>query len=445
MLSLVYQGDFCEAVCYNSPVMKAEVTKRTDTHVSFRITANEAELKHALDHAYAKYRPQVKVAGFRPGKAPDNIVAREIGDQTIQGEVLEHALSHAYSGAVMQEKLGVIAQPDVQVKKFVPYTELEFEATVEVVPPVTLPDYTKIKKATKPVAVTDKQIDEMVEDLRRRVAKRVPAVRGAEMGDELKFDFEGKKDGKLVEGAAGQNYTLKLGAGNFIPGFEEQLVGLKVGDEKSFNVTFPKDYHEKSLAGQPVEFSVKVHEVTELELPKVDDKFAAEVGPFKTVAELRTDIADQLKVEAEEAASRTYETELLEQIVSKSSMKVPERLTTQQIERMKAEMSQRLAGSGLNMEQYLQAQNQTQEQFEKELRPEAEKRVKLALVLSEVAKKEQLTVGEDEVQAEVEKMRLQYTDPVMQKELADDRIKEDVYNHLMAGKVIGALIDYAKK
>ncbi|HUC87275.1 MAG TPA: trigger factor [Candidatus Saccharimonadales bacterium] len=424
--------------------MKAEVTKRTDTHVSFRISANEAELAHAVEHAYAKYRPQVKVAGFRPGKAPDNIVAREIGDQTIQGEVLEHALSHAYSGAILQEKLAVIAQPDVQVKKFVPYTELEFEATVEVVPPVKLPDYKKIKKAAKPVTVTEKQVDEMVEDLRRRVAKRVPAVRAAEMGDELKFDFEGKKDGKPVPGAAGQNQTLKLGSGSFIPGFEEELVGLKVGEGKTFTITFPKDYHEKSLAAQLVEFSVKVHEVTALELPKVDDKFAAEVGPFKTVAALRADIKDQLKVEAEEAAKRTYESELLDEIVGKSSLKVPERLTTQQVERMKAEMTQRLAGSGLNMEQYLQAQNQTQEQLEKELRPEAEKRVKLAMVLSEVARTEQLTVGEDEVEAEVEKMRAQYTDPVMQKELAGDRVKEDVYNHLMAGKVIGILMDYAK-
>jgi trigger factor len=424
--------------------MIAEVTKRTDTHVTFSIKVTQAELEHARDHAYDKYRPQVKAAGFRPGKAPDNIVAREAGEGAIQNEALEHALSHSYSDAVMQEKLAVIAQPDVQVKKFVPYSELEYEATVEVVPPVKLPDYKKIKKAAKSPKVTDEQINEMIDDLRRRVAKRVPAPRAAEMGDEIKFDFAGKKDGKAVEGATGKNYTLKLGSGQFIPGFEEEMVGLKVGDEKTFDITFPEDYHQKSLSGQVVTFTVTIHEVTELELPEVTDKFAAEVGPFKTVAALREDVIDQLKVEGEDEAKREYEQELLDDIVGKSTAKVPERLVTQQVERLKSEMSQRLASSGLNMEQYLEAQKQTQEELEKEIRPEAEKRVKLAMVLSEVAKAEQMVVGQDEIEREIEQLRGQYSDPVMQKELAGDQIKEDVYNHLMATKVIAKLVDYAQ-
>jgi trigger factor len=194
-----------------------------------------------------------------------------------------------------------------------------------------------------------------------------------------------------------------------------------------------------------VEFSVKIHEVTSLELPEVNAEFATQIGPFKTVAELRKDVHGQLVVEAEETSRRQYENELLEEIINKSHMNVPDRLVLQQTERMKSEMAQRLSSSGLTMEQYLQAQNQTQEAMEKEMRPEAEKRVKLAMILSEVAKKEQLTVGADEIEAEVEKLRLQYSDPVMQKELAGDKIKEDVYNHLMAGKVINTLIDYAKK
>ena len=424
--------------------MKAEITKRTDTHVTFLISASAAELAHAKEHAYAKFRPQVKVDGFRPGKAPDRIVEREIGGGTIQSEVLEHAVGHTYSDAVVQEKLAVIAPPDVQVKKFVPYTTLEYEATVEVVPPIKLPDYKKIKKAVKPVKVTPAQVDEMIEDLRRRVAKRVPAVRAAELGDEVKFDFDGKKDGAAVAGAAGKNQTLKLGSNTFIPGFEAELVGLKVGDTKTFTITFPKDYHEQSLSGQPVAFTVTVHEVTALELPKVDDAFAAEVGPFKTVAELRADVTDQLKAEAEAAGKREYENELLDDIIKKSHLSVPDRLVSQQIERMKGEISQRLASSGLTMEQYLQAQSQTQEQLEAEIRPEAEKRVKLAMILSEIAKIEEMQVGADEINNEIDQLRVQYTDPVMQKELEGERIREDIYNHLMATKVISKLIDYAQ-
>ncbi|HEX7259640.1 MAG TPA: trigger factor [Candidatus Saccharimonadia bacterium] len=424
--------------------MKAEVTKRTDTHISFMITADSGELQHAKEHAYDKYRPDVKVAGFRPGKAPDSIVAREVGDTAIQQEALEHAIGHSYSAAVAAEKVAVIARPDIQVKKFVPYTELEYEATVEIVPPVTLPDYKKIKKPAKSVSIEEKQVEEMLEDLRRRVAKRIPAIRGSEMGDEVKFDYDGVMKGEPVPGASGKNYTLKLGSGNFIPGFEEELVGLKPGEEKTFTITFPKDYHEKSLAGQPVVFTAKINEVTELMLPEVNDSFAAEVGPFKTVQALRTDLKDQLKAEAEQAAQREYENELLDELIAKSKMTVPERLLAQQLERLKAEISQRLASSGLTMEHYLSAQKQTMEELEKQMRPEAEKRVKLALMLSEIARQEKLSVGADEIENEIEGLRLQYTDPAMQKELAGDQIKEDVYNHLMAGKVIKSLTTYAQ-
>jgi trigger factor len=424
--------------------MKATITKRTDTEVTLQIVASSAELKHALEHAYSHYRPQVKAAGFRPGKAPDNIVAREIGDATIQSEVLDHAIGHAYSDAVNQEKLAVVAQPTVTIQKWVPYDTLEFEAVVSVIPPVKLADYKKINKPVKEPEVTDAQVEDMIDDLRRRVAKRVPAIRAAEVGDEVKIDFVGTKGGQPVEGATGANYTLKLGSNTFIPGFEDELVGLKVGEEKTFTVTFPANYHEQSLAGQPVEFTVTVHEVTELELPEVTDKFASEVGPFKTVKELKADIRDQLKAEAEQLAKREYENELLEDIIKKSDAKAPDALVGQQLERLKVEMNQRLAQSGLSMDQYLQMQQKSQEELEKELRPEAEKRVQLALILSEVAKEEKLTVGQDEIENEIAGLRAQYTDPVMQKELAGDQIREDVYNHLMSTKVINKLTQYAQ-
>jgi trigger factor len=372
-------------------------------------------------------------------------VAREIGDQVIQTEVIEHTISHSYADAVRNEKLAVIGQPDVNIQKWVPYDTLEFEATVEIVPPVKLPDYKKIKKPAKKVEITEAQIDEMVEDLRRRVAKRGPALRAAEIGDEVKFDFDGRKDGKPVEGASSKNFTLKLGSGQFIPGFEEEMVGMKVGDAKTFTVTFPSDYHEKSLAGEPVEFTVTVHEVTALELPEANDEFAAEVGPFKTVKELRADIKDELTVQADNEAKREYENELLEEIIKKTDTKAPQQLVAQQIERMKMEMDQRLMQSGITTDQYLQMQNKTQAELEKELEPEAEKRVKLALVLSEVAKTEELKVDNAEIDHEIESLRKQYTDPSMQEELAGERVREDVYNHLMSTKVINKLVEYAQK
>ncbi len=425
-------------------LMKAEITTRTDTSVTFTITVEAAELKHAADHAYDALRPRVKVSGFRPGKAPNNIVERELGANAVQSEALEHAVGHSYSDAVTKEKLTVISQPNVEIKKFVPYTELEYEATVEIMPPVTLADYKKIKKAQKAAVIETKQVDDVLDDLRRRVATRIPVERSAEMGDEVKIDFEGKKGGEIVPGAVSKNYTLKLGSQSFIPGFEEELIGMKPGDQKIFTVTFPKNYHEKNLAGEPVEFTVVLHDLIELKLPEVNDSFASEVGPFKTIVDLRTDISQQLQIEADEAASRDYENELLEEIIKKSKIPIPEILLGQQMQRLKVELSQRLAGSGLDMEKYLQAQGKTPEEMDAELRPEAERRVQLAMVLSEVAKQEGLAVDPQEIDDEIAELRKRYSDAAMQKELAGDRIREDVYNHLMAGRTIKKLIEYAQ-
>lgn len=439
-----YDSDKMSGSCYHTLVMKSEITKRTDTEVTLNISASEAELQHALEHAYAKFRPQVKASGFRPGKAPDHIVAREIGDANLQSEVIDHALNHAYGDAIREHEVQTIGSPTVNIKKWVPYTTLEFEAIAEVVPPVTLPDYKAMKKPFKPANISKEQIDEVVDDLRRRVAKRVPALRPAEMGDEVTFDFEGKKDGVPFEGGTSKEYTLKLGSGNFIPGFEEQLVGLNVEDEKTLPLTFPQNYHEKSLAGKPVEFDVKIHQVTKLELPEVNDGFAAEVGPFATVNELRDDVKKQLELEAEEAAKREYENELLDEIIAKSKVEAPEQLVSQQLERLKADISQRLASSGMTMEQYLQMQKKTQEELEAEMRPEAEKRVKLALILSEVSRQENITVSLEEIDNEITGLKARYNDPHMQKELNGERIREDVYNHLMATKVVNKLVEYAQ-
>ncbi|TAK89615.1 trigger factor [Patescibacteria group bacterium] len=425
--------------------MKAEITNQTDNQVTLKIAATADQIKHALEHTYDHYRPKVKASGFRAGKAPDNIVAREIGDEAIQAETLEHTMSHAYSDALAEYDVAPIDQPKINLIKWVPYETLEFEATVEVMPSVDLPDYKKIKKAVKPVKIESAKVDEMIEDLRRRVAKRIPALNAAAMGDEVKIDFEGKKEGKIIEGAVSKNYTLKLGSNTFIPGFEEELVGVKVGEGKSFEVTFPKDYHEKSLAGQPVTFKVNVHEVTRLKLPEVNDEFAGEVGPFKTVAELKADIKDQLKAEAEESAKREYENELLDEIAGKVKFKVPEKMATQQLERMKSEISQRLMSSGMTMEQYLEMQGKTQDELEKELRPDAEKRVILSLVLQEVAKAEKLTATEDEIEAELDALRMRYTDPKMQEQLNSHDVRNDIFNHILTTKTIAKLVEYAQK
>lgn len=424
--------------------MTAKITSQTDTTATLQVTLDEAALKPFMELAFDHLRERVHAKGFRPGKAPNAIVERELGSSAVQSEVIEHAVEASYVAAIRDHQLPVVSQPQVTLKKFVPYTELEFEAEVELLPKIKLGDYKGIRIARPAVKVDPTEIDQTIEELRRREATRIEKEVPAVLGDEMVFDFKGTKDGQAVRGASAENHTLKLGSGQFIPGFEDELVGLKPGDEKTFKVTFPKDYHEESLKGAEVQFEVKVKRVTELVLPAVDDEFAAAVGPFKNAGELKADVADRLARSQADQAAREYENQVLDELLRRSDFKAPDALVRQQLDRMKQELAQNLAYSGLDLDKYLQMMNKSLEQLEGEMRPEAERRVGLALVLTEVAKAENLQVTDEEIDQEVERLKKEYPDPATQAELDKPESREDLYNHLMASRVIGKLIEYAE-
>jgi trigger factor len=424
--------------------MTAKISSQTETSATIEVLLDEAALKPFVEIAFDHLRQRVHAKGFRPGKAPNAIVERELGSAVVQNEVIEHAVESSYVAAIRDHQLPVVSQPQVKLKKFVPYTELEFEAEVELLPKVKLGDYKGIRVARPAVKVDPAEINKTIEELRRREATRIEKEVPAVLGDEMVFDFKGTKDGEPVRGASAENHTLKLGSGQFIPGFEEELVGLKPGDEKTFKVTFPKDYHEESLKGAEVQFEVKVKRVTELVLPEVNDEFAGAVGPFKNADEMRADVADRLAKSQAEQAAREYENKVLEELLKRCEVKTPEGLVQQQLDRMKQELTQNLAYSGLDMDKYLQMLNKTMEELEKEMRPEGERRVKLALVLTEVSKAEGLQVTDDELSKEISRLKQEYPDPATQAELDRPESREDLYNHLMASRVIGKLIEYAE-
>ena len=424
--------------------MKSTVAKRSDTEVTLTITMDGLALAPIVTQTYNKLRAGVKVAGFRPGKAPDFIVERELGANAVQQEVLEHATSHAYAGAVREHDLPVIASPQVSLTKFVPYDELEFTATAELLPKVTLADYKKLKLKRLEVKVEDDEIDRVVEDLRKRVAKRAPAERPAQIGDEVTIDFAGSKDGQPVTGATATSYPLLLGSGSFIPGFEEQLVGLKAGEAKTFDIKFPKDYDQPELAGQTVTFAVTVHKLAEVKLPVADDQFASDVGPFKTMTELRHSIRQTTLDEKREAAERDFETAALDQLIKGSKLSLPGRLVEEQIRRLRGELSERLSGQGMDLEKYAKLRNQSPEQLDNELKPEAERRVKLAIILHDVAKTESLTVTPTEVADELKRLKAAYPDPEMQKELSRPETSEEIYNHLLSTRTIAKILSYTE-
>jgi trigger factor len=424
--------------------MEINVTSRTDAKAEFTVILPEAELATIKAEVLDHLRPRVKAAGFRPGKAPDMVVERELGTNVVQSEVIDHALQHTYANAVRQEKLAVVGQPSVSIEKFVPYTELQYKVTVDLLPPVTLGDYQKNRVKRPAVKVDAARVNRTIEDLRRREAVRLDSEQPAKKGDEVNFDFSGTKDGQPVQGASAKGQTLQLGSGNFIPGFEDELIGLTKDTDKTFDIRFPKDYHEKSLANQVVTFNIHLNSVTDLVLPEIDDDFASKVGPFKTVKELENDIRDQIRSEAEDAAAREYEKAVLDKLLESSKYQTPDSLVHQQIERLERELEQNLAYSGLNLEKYLQLTSKSREDLNTEMRPEAERRVGLALVLTEVAKAEKLEVTAEELNSEIARLKAQYPDATTQAELNNPETREEVYNHLMASKVIAKLLSYAE-
>jgi trigger factor len=391
-----------------TPPLTLTFTKRSESSAEFTVSVPTARLELIRSHVFDELRPRAKAPGFRPGKAPDNLVERTLGSSLVQSEVIDHALQQTYAEAVTQEKLAVVAPPQVSIAKFVPYTTLEYQVQVELLAPPKLADYKKFKIKKPESVVPEGKAETVLQDLRRRQATRLEVKRPAKLGDEVVFDFAGIKDGQPVPGASAKKQTLALGSGNFIPGFEDELVGLALEAEKTFDITFPKDYHEQSLAGQVVTFTVTLHTITELVLPEVDDAFAATVGPFKTAAELKADIADRLASDAAETAARDFETAVLDELIAKSTYHAPEALVRQQLDSLKAEMDRNLAYSGLDLERYLEMTKQSAEEFEKGLRPQAERRVALALLMTAVADQEKIEVSAEEVAAEVARLKSQY-------------------------------------
>ena len=424
--------------------METKVISRTDTEVKITVTLGESELREIVKHVFDELRYQVKAAGFRPGKAPDQVVERELGATRVQSEVIDRALQSSYSRAIRDEKIPVVAPPQVSIDKFVPFTELVYSAIVEIIPPVELADYRRFRVKKTELKIEPTDVDKVIEDLRRREATRLESEQAAKIGDEVNFDFDGTKGGEPVGGASAKGQTLVLGSGQFIPGFEEEIVGQKAGAEKTFDIRFPRDYHEKSLAGETVTFKIKINKVTDLVLPALDQEFVAKVSPFKSVEDLKADVLLQLADRQKQETARAQEKEILDRLLAESDYQAPESLVRQQLVRMRAELEQNLVYSGLDLVKYLELTHKTSDQLDEELRPEAAKRVGLALILTAVGDAEKIAVSTDELDTEISAMKSRYEDKLAQAELDSPETREEIYNQIMGSRVMAKLVEFAE-
>lgn len=416
------------------------------TKVKLKITAGQALLDEAKQQVLSQLQQQMKLPGFRPGKAPLNIVEKNADPSQLQTEFLEQAVNKLYVDAVIQENVRPVTQPTVNITKFVPFTTLEVEAEVEAVGKIKLPDYKTIKIIKKTNKVTDKDVEDVIAQLRLRGADKKDVQRAAKEGDEVVLDFKGSdaKTKESISGADGNDYPLVLGSNTFIPGFESNIVGLKAGDKKSFTLEFPADYGVKTLQKRKVTFDVTIKKVSEVIESKVDDAFAAKVGPFKTVAELKEDIKKQLLAEKEHEAERAFENELIEVIASKSEVDIPEALVEDELKRLEEEEKRNLVYRGQTWQEHLNEEGVTEEEHSAKKRPAAENRVKAGLVLSEISSKEGVDVTPSDIDLRIKLLKGQYQDAQMQAQLDRPENRREVASRLVTEKTIALLKQFAE-
>lgn len=414
-----------------------------ETRVELTITLAKKELDAAEQVALVHMSQDVKIPGFRKGKAPASVVKKNVKQEDLHSHILGDAVNRAVAEAFSQQSLQALDRPAVEVKKYVPEQELEFTAEAEVLPPIALGDYKKLKATASKITVTKKDIDEVIERMRASFAEKKAVKRAAKDGDEATIDFKGfDEKGEAFAGGDGKDYPLQIGSNTFIPGFEEGIIGKKTGDNFDLPIVFPKDYHAKHLAGAKTKFEVSIKAVKEVVLPKVDDEFAAKCGPFTSVEDLQTDIKSEIRVQRENEAKEKLKDELVEQLVGATNPSVPGVLIDDQIKNIETDFVQNLAARGMTLDQYLEDKSWTEEQWrEGDLRDAAVRRVQSAMVLSEVSKLEKIAVTDEEINARHQQMLEQYPDPSIRAQLETNEARNDIANRLLTEKTLERLVE----
>ena len=425
--------------------MKTTVKHLSDTKVELTIALGEKELKDAELVALTKLAKDVKVPGFRKGKAPASVVAKNVNPEMLAQQTLDDALSKAVAEAFTTEKIQALDRPQVEVKKFVPGKELEFTAETDILPEVKLGDYKKLTAKKGKVTVTAKDVDEIIDRMRQGFAERKDADRAVKDGDEVVIDFVGKKDGEAFNGGTANDYRLTIGSGQFIPGFEEGIVGHKAGEEFDLELEFPADYHAKELSGAKVVFSTKLKEVKEVVLPELNDELAAKAGPFTSLDELKEDIKREITNQKDREATDKLKDELIDQLIDKSEVPVPEILVKDQMRSIEQDMTQNLMYQGMNLDMYLESKKQTKEEWlDSEVKDAATKRVKAGLVLAELSKVAKVTATDEELAAKVNEYQQMYGNKSGQ-DFTTPELQRDIANRLLTDKTIDLLVELNTK
>ncbi|MFC3040039.1 trigger factor [Virgibacillus xinjiangensis] len=412
--------------------------------LTFDVSADEFE--KALDQAFKKVRKDIQIPGFRKGKIPRKIFESRFGVESLYQDAVDIVLPNAYVQAIDETGIEPIEQPEVDIENIERGEDLVFTAKVQVKPEVNLGEYKGLEVEEQSVEVTDEEVDETIDKLRQDHAELVVKEEGSvEEGDTVVIDFEGFLDGEAFEGGKGENHSLEIGSGQFIPGFEEQLVGKDIDADTEIEVTFPEDYHAEELAGKKATFKVKIHEVKYKELPELDDEFAVDVDEeAETLDDLKKKKKEELQSQKEQDADNQKRETLLEKASENAEVDIPEVMVETELDQMVREFEQRLQMQGMTMEMYSQFSGQDESALKEQMKEDAEKRVKTNLTLDAIVNAENLEVSEEDVDAELENMASMYgTDKEQLKQMLGgntNAIKED----LKFKKAIDFLVENSK-
>ena len=413
--------------------------KLEKSRVALTIETSAEEFEAAVNKAYLKMRGKINVPGFRVGKAPRKIIEKMYGAEVFYEEAVNIILPDAYEAAVKEQELDVVGYPEVELESCTK-DGVVFKCTVAVYPEVKLGQYKGLEAPKAEVKVAAADVNARLKEMADRNSRLVSVDRAVKKGDTADIDFEGFDNGVAFDGGKGENFDLEIGSGSFVPGFEDQLIGMKAGEEKDIDITFPKDYTPE-LAGKPVVFRVKVNEVKVKEVPALDDEFAKDVSEFDTLKDLKADIKKKLTAERTEAAQRAFEDVLMAKVAEGVEADVPHEMVDLQAEQMTEGFKQQLAAQGIPFDQYLKMTNTTEADFKSQAYGPAEQQVKMDLAISAIVKAESLEASDDEVEAEMKKVADKYGMDLdtVKKYLRPEEVKEQVIRE----KVIKLVADSA--
>ncbi len=427
--------------------MSVQVENLEKNMAKLTIELPAEELDKAIEAAYQKQKKQISIQGFRKGKVPRAMIEKIYGAEIFYEDAANALMQQNYAAAVDESGIDIVSRPTVDVVQIEKGQPFIFTAEVAVKPEVTLGKYMGVTVTKIDTSVSEEDVDAELEKERDNNARIITVSdRPVADGDTAVIDFEGFVDGVAFEGGKGENHPLVIGSHTFIDNFEEQLIGKNAGEDVEVNVTFPEQYQAAELAGKAAVFKVKINEVKTKELPELDDEFAQDVSEFDTLAEYRESVKKRLEEQKQEEARRTKEDEAIQKIIDKSKMDIPDAMIETQCETMLDEFAQRIAQSGLSMEQYLQFSGLTVDALMDQVRPEAISRIKSSLVLEKIAEEENIQASEEELAAEIEKMAAGYgMEADKLKDLMGDSEKESMKKELELSKAADLIMENVKE